>query len=265
MEKNLRRLPLDGLYNARELGGFPTVDGKVTAYGKFVRCELPRKLTGGDLAYLKAYGVTRSVDLRGDMEVERIPSMLRDVDWAVYSHVPMFTRQAAFASQAEGGAPKPDKYAQHPATAFIEWGQLYVNMLEEYKDWTCRVLDIAASEQGVMLYHCTTGKDRTGMLTALLLSIAGVSQDDIIADYCVSQVYMRPVYLELMELMPPLYDEEGKPLRPTIDSPFFQTAPENMRTLLDHLNETYGSVEGYIRRCGVSGDTVARIRAKLTE
>jgi len=265
MERKLRRLPLEGLYNARELGGFPTADGGVTAYGVFIRSELPRKLTRGDMDYLKSYGVTHSVDLRGDMEVSRLPSMLRDVDWARYSHVPMFTDQAAYASQEKDGPQNPNKHMRPPATAFIEWGQLYIEMIEKFKDWTRRVLDIAANESGIMLYHCTTGKDRTGMLTALLLSIAGVSQNDIIADYCVSQVYMRPVYLELMELMPPLNDENGKPIHPTIDSPFNQTAPENMRKLLDHLNSTYGSVINYILSCGVTQDTIDKIKAKLTE
>ncbi|MBQ8975281.1 MAG: tyrosine-protein phosphatase [Oscillospiraceae bacterium] len=265
MEKNLRRLPLQGLFNARELGGFPTAGGGVTAYGRFIRCELPRALTGQDMQYLKDYGVTRSVDLRGDSETARMPSALKDIRWVQYSHVPMFSTQAAMGSLRKDDSPlKPDKYSRHPAEPLIDWGELYINMLEEYTDWTRRVLELAADEQGVMLYHCTTGKDRTGMLTALLLSIAGVADDDIIADYCVSQVYMRPVYIELMKIMPPLPGEDGKPLQPTIDSAFFKTAPENMRRLLEHLEKKYGSVEDYVLHCGAGQDVIDKIRRKLT-
>lgn len=246
----LRRLATKKLYNARDLGGYPTLDGGVTRFGVFVRSEAPVGLPEEDVSYLLAYGISASMDFRSSGERSARPSDLKTL--LPYYEKPLFNE----AAMSGGHFQKMMK---------LDWGEQYLAMAEGAKEWAVDVLSIAAENPGTRLYHCTTGKDRTGMLTALLLSIAGVSQDDIIADYCVSQVYMRPVYLELMELMPPLYDEEGKPLRPTIDSPFFQTAPENMRTLLDHLNETYGSVEGYIRRCGVSGDTVARIRAKLTE
>ncbi len=265
MENALRRLPLEGLYNARELGGFPTKDGRVTRYGRFIRCEVPRSVTPSDLDYLRAYGVTRSVDLRGYSEVARMPSMLKDQDWCDYRHEPMFNLQVSMGAVTKDDPPKPDKYAQHPSSPVIDWGKLYVGMMDEYTDWTRRVMTLAAETEGVMLYHCTTGKDRTGMLTALLLSVAGVPEDDIIADYCVSQVYMRPVFLELLKLLPPHRDEQGNEFAPSLDSDFFRTAPENMRTLLTHLNEKYGSVTDYIRACGVTEDVIGAVRRKLTE
>jgi protein-tyrosine phosphatase len=138
-------------------------------------------------------------------------------------------------------------------------------MVEDYPQWTKNVLELAAGEKGTMLYHCTTGKDRTGILTALLLSIAGVGREDIIADYCVSEVYMRPVYLELMGLMPPYIDENGNELNPTIDSPFFKTAPDNMRELLDHFDSNYGGAVGFALHCGADMETIDAIRHKLTD
>ena len=260
MELAIRRLPLTGLKNARELGGFPTKDGKVTKYGQFIRTELPRKLTEGDLDYLRQYGVKVSVDLRGRPETEHLVSMLRDVDWCRYYHEPVFNEQVAMGDRSEEKRQKEPVPAPDP---FIEWGKLYISMVEQHKDWTRRVLSLAAEAEGVMQYHCSTGKDRTGILTALLLSIAGVPEEDIIADYCVSQVYMRPVYEELTRLMPPLPNQSGESVMPDIESPFFKTSPENMRQLLEHWNEKYGSVEQYILDCGVTQEAVAAIRRKL--
>lgn len=257
MEHAIRRLPLTGLKNARELGGFPTKDGKVTRYGQFIRTELPRKLTEGDLDYLRRYGVTVSVDLRGKPETEHLVSMLRGVDWCRYVHEPVFNEQVAMGDQSEERKEPP------LPGPFIEWGKLYITMIEQHKDWTRRVLSLAAEVEGVMQYHCTTGKDRTGILTALLLSIARVPEEDIIADYCVSQVYMRPVYEELTRLMPPLLKENGEAVMPDLDSPFFLTSPSNMRQLLEHLNEKYGSVEQYVLDCGVTQEAVDAIRRKL--
>lgn len=262
MDNVMRRLPLTGLKNARELGGFPTRDGKVTKYGVFLRSEVPVRLTQEDLDCLRRYGVTQSVDLRGMHETQHLVSMLKDLDWCKYVHAPMFNLQVSMEDFLKQ-EPKPDKYSRHPATPDVDWPGLYISMLEEYTPWTKRILELAAECEGVMLYHCTTGKDRTGMMTAMLLSIAGVEDDDIIADYCVSQVYMRPVYKELMKTMPPLYDENGNELMPDIDGPFFRTAPGNMRGLLEHLEGKYGSVEGYIRHCGVSDETIRTIRGKL--
>lgn len=262
MQACMRRLPLKGLCNARELGGFPAKGGKTTNYRCFVRSEVPRKVTEDDISYLRDYGMTCSVDLRGDQEVERMPSLLKDLPWARYVRAPMFTRQAAMGAQSRE---EKDKYSRHPAEEFIPWGELYINMVEDYPQWTKTVLELAADEKGTMLYHCTTGKDRTGILTALLLSIAGVDRDDIIADYCVSQVYMRPVYIELMELMPPYIDADGNVLNPTIDSPFFRTAPENMRQLLDHFDSNYGGAVQFAMSCGADRDTIEAIRHKLTD
>ena len=261
MQSYMRRLPLKGLCNARELGGFPTADGKVTNYKCFVRSELPRKCIPEDMQHLKDYGITCCVDLRGDQELERIPSALKDQPWIKYIHAPMYTRQAAMGAQRRD---TKDKYSRHPAEEFVPWGDLYINMVEDYPQWTKKVLELAAEEKGVMLYHCTTGKDRTGILTALLLSIAGVDRNDIIADYCVSQVYMRPVYKELMDMMPPYLDENGNELNPTIDSPFFRTAPENMRQLLDHFDNNYGGAVQFALHCGVDMDTIGAIARKLT-
>ena len=154
-----RRLMTRGLYNARDLGGLPTRDGKVTRFGVFVRSEAPVGLPREDIQYLKNYGVTASMDFRSTGEMEARPSDLRDV--MPYYPRPLFNEAAII------GAKKP------PMPKKLSWGEQYVSMAEESRQWAVDVLNIAAQCPGALLYHCTTGKDRTGLMTCYLLPGSG--------------------------------------------------------------------------------------------
>lgn len=249
-----RRLMTSGLYNARDLGGFPTADGRATRFGVFIRSEAPVGLPAGDLDYLRDYGVTATMDFRSTGEVRSRPSDLAHV--MPYYHRPLFNEAAV-----GGAAPHPPKQ--------IGWGEQYISMAEESRAWARDVLTIAAENPGALLYHCTTGKDRTGLMTCYLLSIAGVGRADIAADYCVSQVFLEPVYEKMrsgkMHMGPP--PEAGKelPPMPTLDDSFFQTPASAMLTLIDYLTETYGGVVDYLRTIGVEASVIEALRKKLVE
>ena len=250
-----RRLMTKGLYNARDLGGFPTRDGKVTKFGVFIRSEAPVELSKEDIAYLKSYGVTASMDFRGTGEAAARPSDLTDMP---YYHRPLFNEAAMAGSQ-----PHPPKH--------IGWGAQYISMAEESRAWAKDVLTIAAENPGALLYHCTTGKDRTGLMTCYLLSIAGVEKVDIVADYCVSQVFLEPVYEKMrsgkMRLGPPpgAGDGQAMPPMPKMDDSFFQTPAVAMETLVDYLTEQYGGVVEYLQTIGVPQSVMEAIRRKFTE
>lgn len=250
----LRRLMTKGLYNARDLGGFPTKDGKVTKFGVFVRSEAPVGLPEGDVAYLKAYGVTATMDFRSTGETLARPSDLREI--MPYYHKPLFNEAAVVG----GGKPKP-----HPHN--IGWGEQYISMAEESRRWALAVLEIAAKNPGALLYHCTTGKDRTGLMTCYLLSVVGVDKADIAADYCVSQVYLEPVYEKMrsgtMKLGTPPGEKPGT--EPKMDDSFFQTPASAMLTLIDYLENTYGGVVEYLKMIGVSSEIMEEIKVKFTE
>ena len=248
----LRRLMTKGLYNARDLGGFPTVEGYVTRYGVFVRSEAPCELPEGDIDYLRNYGVTASMDFRSTGETVARPSDLVKV--MPYYHKPLFNEAAVVDADRKRKMPKPGS---------ISWGQQYISMAEESRQWAIDVLNIAAGNEGALLYHCTTGKDRTGLMSCYLLSIAGVAPADIIADYCVSQVYLEPVYARMRSGMMNLGDKDGK--APPMDDSFFRTLPESMKTLIDYLTENYGGVVAYLHKIGVQEDTIEKLRARFLE
>lgn len=247
-----RRLMTKGLYNARDLGGFPTKDGKVTKFGVFVRSEAPVGLPESDLVYLRDYGVTASMDFRSTGESVARPSDLKEI--MPYHHKPLFNEAAVV------GGEKPKRPPKH-----IGWGEQYISMAEEARDWAKEVLTIAAENPGALLYHCTTGKDRTGLMTCYLLSIAGVEAADIAADYCVSQVYLEPVYEKMRSGMLKLGAPPGEKEMPKMDDSFFQTPASAMLMLLEYLQKTYGGVVEYLKTIGITDELLAALRDKFTE
>ena len=241
---NYRRLPLKSLKNCRELGGFPTKDGAVTKYGVFLRCEIPRDLPAEDIEFLRNYGVTDCMDFRSSGELQRIKNYMSCLDFVDYHLLPMFGSGQV--------APQAQTKKEKKEFVFQDWQTVYCDMLDNFKDWTKKIIETAARAEGACLYNCTTGKDRTGLCTMLLLSIAGVDKEDIVADYCVSMIYMRDVYDTI---------DFGGPLEPK----FRLTPPDAMGDTIDYLEGKYGSVTDYIRTCGVSDETIEKIRAKFVE
>ena len=237
-----RRLPLKGLCNARDLGGHQTTRG-VTRFGAVLRCEAPRALTAEDIGFLRRYGVTVSIDFRGDKEVRRHPSSLDGVPGIEYRRVPTYDAQLAFAVVGTTGE-------------FMSWGDKYIALIENARDWVRDVLQTIAGSSGGVICNCTTGKDRTGVISALLLGLCGVPDDDIIADYCVSEIYLKDAYGALLS------NEPGKTVEVDPQSPYLRTAPENMSALLGYLADC-GGVEAYLKTCGVTPDGVAALREKL--
>lgn len=239
-----RRLPLTGLTNARELGGWNTPDG-LTKYGVYLRTEVPAQITEEDKEFLREYGVTMDIDLRGSGELETMPDLLRDETWVEYVHLPMFNEHAARGS----GMGKRSENEE------FSWGKTYISMTEDCRTWVRDVIETIARADGVVMFHCATGKDRTGIVAAMLLGICGVDDADIIADYCVSEVYLEWIYDRLRGKFP-----DG---RTGNTDPFFKTAPVNMRMLVKHWREKYGCVTNFLLECGVSESSIAKIRSRL--
>ncbi len=252
MQPHYRRLPLKGLHNARDLGGYPTASGGATRWGVFIRSEAPSGLAPSDLDYLRTLGVTTSIDFRGDREIKRQPSDLNGPDWVQYLRSPAFNKQVGFATRDPGAT---------PIASFVGWAETYVEMIEGCKDWVRQTLEYIAGSAGTVIYNCTTGKDRTGIISALLLGLAGVAEEDIIADYCVSEVYLEPVYERLRQVFMAQWPLEVIHL----SNPFFKTVPDNMAVLLRHLREAYGGIDAYVRACGVPDAARAQLRERLTD
>ena len=240
----LKHLPVPGLSNCRDLGGF-ACEGGVTRYGVFLRSEAPCDVSPEGIAYLKDYGLTETFDLRGEAEAAWRPSALKDA--FVYRLISL-----------TGGAETFEK--KNLPQGEFSWDKVYIKRAREHRDWIRSCVNACAEAEGCVLYHCTTGKDRTGILTCCLLGAVGVSREDIAADYCVSQVYLQDMFAAMRSGA--LTIREGKT---HFEDYVFQTPFTAMLKFYDFFVEEYGSVRNYLLDIGVTEETLEKLKSKLVE
>jgi protein tyrosine/serine phosphatase len=166
----VRELRWEGGVNVRDLGGLRTRDGGETARGAVVRSGSPDGLSERGWEALRAYGIRTIVDLRNDDE--RDAGSRAGVETL---HLPL------------DGVEDEDFWSQWASGPEFGTGLYYRPHLERFPERNARVIEaIARAEPGGVLFHCVGGRDRTGQITLLLLSVAGVEPDEIAADYCLS-------------------------------------------------------------------------------
>jgi protein-tyrosine phosphatase len=233
-----RRLSWGELRNARDLGGLPA-DGEQTRFRAVVRTDGLDRLTAAGRADLLEYGVATIVDLRSEAELRQAPSPLGDL--AGYRHLP-FLDDAAI------------RYSRRFDSAV----ESYVWWAEHRKRAVAAILrDIASAPPGGVLVHCAAGKDRTGIVSALVLSIAGVDLETIAADYALSTPWLAATR-----------DDEGVEAQPDAEERarlrrIYESRPETMLEFLSALDRRHGGIGGYLAAIGVGDDTQARLRARL--
>jgi protein tyrosine/serine phosphatase len=135
----------------------------------------------------------------------------------------------------------------------------YIIMLERSKGRIAEVIKAVAAglEEGGVLVHCHGGKDRTGIIVALLLSLAGVPRDMIVEDYAVSEARLEHTYVAWLE-------EQARKQSGVVERPrWMHSRPETLEGLLDYLDREYGGAEGYLEAAGVTRDEMARVREHL--
>ncbi|MEE3427913.1 MAG: tyrosine-protein phosphatase [Ruminococcus sp.] len=247
-----KRLPLDKMSNCRDLGGYPTKYGKTTNFGVFVRSEAPVELTERDIEFLKDYKITKSLDFRGDADITLFPSSLRNIENIEYIHLPMFGRADAAGFEDNG---------DDPSKNFSGWGKSYVQWIEMYKGWIKDVIHELAETENACQFNCNAGKDRTGIISAFILSIAGVNLNDIAFDYCISRTMLKPRFPELTKQWGDyLKDKDGKLIT---NHPFLYTPKEAMEQLFKYIYIKYKNTENFLYSCNISEKDVFIIRNKM--
>ena len=242
--KNLKHLPVEGLSNCRDLGGV-ACDGGVTRYSVFLRSEAPYQITDAGIQYLRDYGLTETIDLRGENEADFLRSRLRDA--LPYRIIPL-----------RGGAETFEK--KNLPQGEFSWDKVYIMRAQKHQNWIRDCVNACAEAEGCVLFHCTTGKDRTGILTCCLLGALGVSREDIAADYCLSQVYLQDMFAAMRSGT--LVIAEG---RTHFEEYVFQTPFTAMTKFYDYFIEEYGSVHNYLLDIGVTEETLEKLREKLVD
>ena len=235
-----RRLDLPRLLNARDLGGCPTLDGGLTRWRSLMRADDLAQLDAAGLRALTDLGIETVIDLRWRSEAERHPSPIP----AALPHV--HYRQVSLLTPTED-----------------EWHERSADATKAL--WNCVVLErvrlelrevlaaIAAAAPGPLLFHCIAGKDRTGLVAALLLALAEVVPAAIAHDYALSSANLRDGYLERYAHRDP------QEILAVLHCP--EEGAYNMLKFLAHA----GGVRPYLLGIGLTGAEIAALRARLRE
>jgi protein-tyrosine phosphatase len=233
-----RRLNFPGLLNARDLGGCPTFDGQRTRFRSLVRADDLAQLNADGLRALAEFGIETVIDLRWPEEARRHPSPIPHLlPQVCYQRVPLLT-------------PTEDEWRLRSNDAAKELWNCVV--LDEVRAELRQVLGvIAGAAPGALLFHCVAGKDRTGLIAALLLALADVLPEAIARDYAASTESLREGYLTRYAKVDPAH------ILAALHCP--EEGAHNMLKFLAHA----GGVRAYLREIGLTSEEIARLRSRL--
>lgn len=245
-----RLIDLEGCLNFRDLGGYPTADGRRLSWRRVYRSDGLHRLTAKDVSHLRDdLGLTDLIDLRSTAELELDGRGPLEREPMAFHHIPLF----------DGERPSTFSVDMQRRMEEMSLADRYFGLAEMAKEAIGRVVRAVADSKGGAVYHCAAGKDRTGVISAILLSALGVADELIVADYALSQQNLDAIierlnasagYKEMFEHLPP-------------DT--LHAEPETMVELLAKLQDGYGSVVGYLASTGVDGEVVERLRANVLE
>jgi protein tyrosine/serine phosphatase len=252
-EARVRDLDWEGCLNVRDLGGHRRGrDGNgETRYGAVVRADSIRQLTDAGWRSAVDYGIRTAVDLRGDHELRDDPPAELPIE---VLHVPFMEANAEDWQSVEAELQAILDRTTDPAAITRDF---YLTFLEHFRENAAAgIRAVAGAAEGGVVVHCVAGKDRTGLLCAFLLDLAGVPEDAIAADYAVSEERLRPrhqAWLAEAET-----DAERERIRR-----ISRTPPEAMLGVFAELERRYGGVAGYLRHAGLDDDELEVAAARL--
>ena len=239
-----RLIALEGSLNFRDLGGYPTGDGRIVRWRQVFRSDALHLLTPSDIARLRdELRVRDVVDLRSSAELRsegQGPLAAQDIR---FHHVPLF----------DGEVRSEDR----ERAAQISLADRYVFLAEFAGAPIARVITTIAAADAGAVFHCAAGKDRTGVISAILLGLLGVPDDVIVADYVATRENLDTIVDRLSAL------EGYRAMLAALPPDTMHANPETMVEFLERLRAAHGSVEVYARHAGVTADAISRLRGRL--
>ena len=225
---NKKRIPLASVHNVRDLGGYPIGAKNMTRWGVFLRSADLSDITDCDRDKLFDYGIRTIINLKA---VGESSNPIENDKRFCYRHIPLFDdfeKVVEFSKKYNGNG--------------------YWAIIKVYSPRIKAIFDLIANrlDDGGVLFHCFAGKDRTGIIAMLLLLLAGVSALDILADYMVSVIYVRPVVEKLHE-----------PLR---DIHIF---PDEVEAIIKEIADNYKGMENFLKDIGVSSGDIEKIKRRF--
>ncbi|HEX5587251.1 MAG TPA: tyrosine-protein phosphatase [Acidimicrobiia bacterium] len=244
-----RRVTLEGPVNFRDLGGYPTVDGRTTRWGRIFRSDSTHTLTAADIPVLRELGMRTAIDFRSSQEIERLGiGPLGDVS-ITHVHCPTFDHSQPI--------------SEAPAIVLSSGIDFYSSMIEAgAPSYVAAANSIASDDALPAVFYCLAGKDRTGVFAAILLGFLGVPDDVIVADYALTH-----------EVVPLLTERRIEREGADVEATRWVGIPEElkgahafvMEGLIARVHEKWGSWAQYAHAVGFPDETVATLREQLLD
>ncbi len=241
-----RDVALEHVFNLRDLGGYPTTDGRRIRWGRVYRGAGLQRLTGADLETVRELGWATVIDLRTDREIDATGMCPGSAAQRPVVHRPMIrtTWDRALLDPAQ------------PTEEFLR--DRYRDMLCEGAGTIREVIELLASDDGLpAVFYCAAGKDRTGVMAAVLHDVLGVDHDTIARDY-----HLSKERVDRIRARAHAHAEATMVAQPEA---FMQAPAGAMSLLLTWLARAHGGAEGYLLSVGVTPEVIAALRARLTE
>lgn len=215
------------LPNFRDLGGFTDSRGNTARMGRYFRSGMPSCFDCDTEQFLRQKKISVIIDFRSDGEKKKSGNGESSFS-GEYLSIPYYDEASV------------RKITEMEQNKKYDWYEIYEKILESGKEWIKKVFITFAVVQGNILFHCASGKDRTGVIAALLLELTGADEVTVMIDYVLSQ-----------------YTFEEK------EDPFYQTEPQTMKKVLEYLEENYGGAEAYLKQIGVNAYFLDRVKKKF--
>jgi protein-tyrosine phosphatase len=233
MQTPTRLLPLVGAYNFRDLGGYPTTDGRYTRWSHLYRSDTLAELTGEDLQMLREIGIASVIDLRTAKEVER-------TGIGVLGGEPIRYVNLSVLPEAGG------EQQAAPVNEIGDVAERYLSYLEVGKSAFVESFAVMSdAESYPLVFHCHAGKDRTGVLSALVLGCVGVERSAIVDDYALTATRLDLILGRLRR--DPYYADRMNEMPPSV----FVVEASTMESFLDGLEERHGGAREWALGAGI--------------
>jgi protein tyrosine/serine phosphatase len=243
-----RVIPFDGILNFRDLGGYRTLDGRSTRWARLYRSDVAHELSPTDMALLQSLGIATVVDLRSPSEVERTRSALREEPTIRFVNASVLSNDGL--NERRDEETLDEQYL----------ARRYLHYLEVGTGAFTRAFDeMSLAKNYPLVFNCFLGKDRTGVLAALLLSCLGVERNSVINDYALTATRV-PLIVERLR-RDPVY-------RDTIErthSNVLSATTATMTRFLVEVDDRFGGARGWALSAGVSQRQLDQISQLLLE